>query len=137
MRTDFAELGGRIDKIVAVTDDSELLGKLEAEARAAIGLRTTIARSQPYYLDITHRLANKGDGIAALAKSAGFNLAQVAALGDMPNDLPMFARAGLSVAMGQAPAEVQAAADATAATNEQDGVADAIMRFVRPRIDTP
>lgn len=137
MRTDFAELGGRIDKIVAVTDDSELLGKLEAEARAAIGLRATIARSQPYYLDITHRLANKGDGIAALAKSAGFNLAQVAALGDMPNDLPMFARAGLSVAMGQAPAEVQAAADATAATNEQDGVADAIMRFVRPRIDTP
>jgi hydroxymethylpyrimidine pyrophosphatase-like HAD family hydrolase len=105
--------------------------------RAAIGTRATIARSQPYYLDITHRLANKGDGIAALAKAAGLDLTQVAALGDMPNDLPMFARAGLSVAMGQAPADVQAAADATAATNEQDGVADAIMRFVRPRTDTP
>ena len=69
-----------------------------------IGARATIARSQPYYLDITHRLANKGDGIAALAQAFGVELAQVAALGDMANDLPMFARAGLSVAMGQAPA---------------------------------
>ncbi len=134
LRTDFAELGARIDKIVAVSDDSEVLRRLETEAIAAIGARATIARSQPYYLDITHPLANKGDGIAALAKAAGLDLAQVAALGDMPNDLPMFARVGLSVAMGQAPAEVQAAADATAATNEDDGVADAIERFVRPRI---
>jgi Cof subfamily protein (haloacid dehalogenase superfamily) len=137
MRTDFAQLGGRIDKIVGVSDDSELLQQLEAEARAVMGARATIALSQPYYLDITHRLANKGDGIAALAKAAGCDLAHVAALGDMPNDLPMFARAGLSVAMGQAPVEVQAAAVATAATNEQDGVADAIKRFVRPRTDTP
>jgi Cof subfamily protein (haloacid dehalogenase superfamily) len=137
LRSDFTELGARIDKIVAVSDDSAVLRRLEAEAIAAIGPRATIARSQPYYLDITHPLANKGDGIATLTKAAGLDLTQVAALGDMPNDLPMFARAGLSVAMGQAPAEVQAAADATAATNEEDGVADAIMRYVRPRIDMP
>lgn len=137
MRTDFADLGGRIDKIVGVSDDSDLLQQLEIEARESMGACATIARSQPYYLDITHRLANKGDGVAALAKAAGLDLTQVAALGDMPNDLPMFARAGLSVAMGQAPAEVRAAADATAATNERDGVADAILRFVRPRADTP
>lgn len=131
-RTDFAEFDGRIDKIVGVSDDNEALQKLETEARIAIGSRATIARSQPYYLDVTHRLANKGDGIAALAKATGFDLAQVAALGDMTNDLPMFARAGLSVAMGQAPFDVQTAADAIAATSEEDGVADAIMRFVRP-----
>jgi hydroxymethylpyrimidine pyrophosphatase-like HAD family hydrolase len=99
-----------------------------------IGARATIARSQPYYLDITHRLANKGDGIAALARAFGVALKEVAAFGDMPNDLPMFARAGLSVALGQAPGCVRAAASATAATNEQDGVADAILRFIRPRI---
>jgi hydroxymethylpyrimidine pyrophosphatase-like HAD family hydrolase len=61
-------------------------------------------------------------------------LAQVAALGDMTNDLPMFARAGLSVAMGQSPDCVRAAAAATARTNEEDGVADAIRRFIRPRL---
>jgi Cof subfamily protein (haloacid dehalogenase superfamily) len=134
IRTDFAGLDGRIDKIVAVSDDHQLLLQLEQQARKMIGTRATIARSQAYYLDITHRLANKGEGLAALARAFGSDLAQVAVLGDMPNDLPMFARAGLSVAMGQAPADVQAGADATAASNEEDGVADAIFRFVRPKI---
>lgn len=135
IRTDFTELNGRIDKIVGVSDDHELLRRIEAKAKEMIGARATIARSQPYYLDITHRLANKGDGIAALAQLFGVELTQVAALGDMANDLPMFARSGFSVAMGQAPAPVQAAAGAVAATNEENGVADAILRFVRPHID--
>ncbi len=137
VRTDFSALGGRIDKIVCVSDDEALLARIEEQAKAAIGARATIARSQAHYLDVTHRLANKGDGIAALAAANAVNLSNVAALGDMTNDLPMFARAGLSVAMGQAPADVRAAADITAETNERDGVADAIVRFVRPRIGTP
>jgi Cof subfamily protein (haloacid dehalogenase superfamily) len=134
IRTDFAGLDGRIDKIVGVSDDHQLLQRLEAQARSMVGERAAISRSHPYYLDITHRLANKGDGIAALALAFGVELSQVAALGDMTNDVPMFARAGLSVAMGQAPANVRAAANATAATNEEAGVADAIARFIRPRI---
>jgi Cof subfamily protein (haloacid dehalogenase superfamily) len=134
LRNDFAGLEGRIDKIVGVSDDHELLARLEEQAKSMIGKRATVARSQLYYLDITHRLANKGDGIAALAHAFGVDLEQVAALGDMVNDLPMFARAGLSVAMGQALACVRAAANATAATNEEAGVADAIARFVRPRM---
>jgi hydroxymethylpyrimidine pyrophosphatase-like HAD family hydrolase len=134
IRTDFAGLDGRIDKIVGVSDDHELLRRLEARAKELIGDRATIARSQPYYLDITHHLANKGDGIAALARAFGVELNEVAAFGDMPNDIPMFARAGLSVALGQAPGCVRAAASAIAATNGQDGVADAILRFIRPRI---
>ena len=137
IRNDFAGLDGRIDKIVGVSDDQELLARLEEQAKAMIGPRATIMRSHPYYLDITHRLANKGDGIAALAKAFGVELAQVAALGDMVNDLPMFARAGLSVAMGQAPACVRNAASAIATTNEEDGVAEAIARFVQPRISRP
>jgi Cof subfamily protein (haloacid dehalogenase superfamily) len=134
IRTEFTGLDGRIDKIVGVSDDHSLLGLLEERARELIGPRATIARSQPYYLDVTHRLANKGDGIAALAKAFGVEVAQVAVFGDMVNDLPMFARAGLSVAMGQAPQCVRAAASAIATTNEADGVADAINRFIRPRL---
>jgi len=133
-RTDFTELGDRIDKIVGVSDDHQLLRRLEEEARSMIGGRATIARSHPYYLDVTHRLANKGDGIGALAQAFRVELAEVAALGDMLNDLPMFARVGLSVAMGQAPASVRAASDATVATNNEGGVAEAIARFVRPGI---
>jgi Cof subfamily protein (haloacid dehalogenase superfamily) len=134
LRTDFNDLGDRIDKIVAVSDDRALLQSLEKQGQAAIGARATIMQSQVYYLDITHRLANKGDGIAALAKAMKVDLANVAAFGDMPNDVPMFKRAGLSVAMGQAPDDVRAAADETAATNDDDGVADAIARFVKPRM---
>jgi len=51
-------------------------------------------------------------------------------IGDMPNDLPMFARAGLSIAMGQAPEAVKAAADVVTASNEEDGVAAAIDRVL-------
>jgi Cof subfamily protein (haloacid dehalogenase superfamily) len=137
IRSDFAGLGRRIDKIVGVSDDHDLLRRLEEQARSMIGAHATVARSQLYYLDITHRLANKGDGIAALAQAFGVELKQVATLGDMANDLPMFARAGLSVAMGQAPAFVRAAATATVSTNNEGGVAQAIARFVRPRIAQP
>jgi Cof subfamily protein (haloacid dehalogenase superfamily) len=137
LRTDFHDLCGRIDKIVGVSDDRPLLQSLEKKGQAAIGARATIVQSQVYYLDITHRLANKGDGIAALAKAMKVDLANVAALGDMPNDLPMFARAGLSVAMGQAPEDVRNAADEVAAANDDDGVADAIKRFVRPQKAPP
>jgi len=134
MRSDFTGLLDRVDKIVAVSDDHGLLGQLEEQARETIGARATIARSQAHYLDFTHRRANKGDGIGALAAAFGVDLAQIAAIRDMANDVAMFARAGLAVAMGKSPAEVRAAADFTAAANEQAGVADAIARFIRPRI---
>ncbi|NML91325.1 HAD family phosphatase [Sphingobium sp. TB-6] len=134
IRTDFAGLDGRVDKIIGVSDDHDLLRELEERAKAMVGEQAAVVRSQPYYLDVTHNLANKGDGITALARAFGVELAQVAALGDMPNDVPMFARVGFAVAMGQAPASVRTAASATAASNEEDGVADAVHRFVRPRI---
>lgn len=124
----------RVDKLVAVSDDDALLTRVEEEVRRIAGDRATVARSQPYYLDVTAPRANKGDGLATLAEAFGVALEQVAVLGDGDNDLPMFARAGLSVAMGQAGERVRGAADVVAATNDEDGVADAIARFVRPGI---
>lgn len=59
-------------------------------------------------------------------------LANVAVLGDERNDLPMFARAGLSIAMGQGPDAVRTAADLITLTNEKDGVAHAIDDFILP-----
>lgn len=135
LRTDFTGLGDRIDKIVGVSDDHALLADLEAQARAAIGPGATISRSQPYFLDITHRLANKGDGVVALADAMAVDLRHVAAIGDMMNDIPMLERVGLSIAMGQAPAAVHAAADAVTVSNDADGVAEAIARLIRPAGD--
>ena len=120
----------QVDKIVGLSEDFVGLERLEDVVKQAIGASATIARSQPYFLDITAPAANKGDGVAAIAQAAGVPLPQVAVIGDMPNDLPMFARAGLSIAMGQAPEAVRTAADVVTASNEQDGVAAAIDRIL-------
>jgi Cof subfamily protein (haloacid dehalogenase superfamily) len=119
-----------VDKIVGVSDDAPLLIEVEADAKAAAAGRATVARSQAYFLDVTAVNANKGDGITALARAYDVPLNEVAVIGDQANDLPMFARAGLSIAMGQAPDAVKSAAHAVTASNDEDGVAMAIDRIL-------
>jgi Cof subfamily protein (haloacid dehalogenase superfamily) len=133
LRDDLAALCNAADKIVGVSDDAALLKAVEAKAIAEAAGNATIALSQPYFLDTTALLANKGDGVAAIAAAAGVPLDQVAVIGDMANDLPMFARTGLSIAMGQAPEHVRHAADWVTGSNEDDGVAQAIDRLIAER----
>lgn len=127
---DLFALAGRADKIVGVSDDSPLLADVERRLKEAAGGRATVARSQAYYLDVTAVAANKGAGLKALAAAVGVPLENVMVLGDMSNDLPMFAEAGYAVAMGQAPEQVKAGADAVTLSNEEDGVAAAIDRLL-------
>jgi Cof subfamily protein (haloacid dehalogenase superfamily) len=130
----FEGLLARVDKIVAVSNDGALLEQLDSEAAVTLGPAATVCRSQTYYLDVTAPRGNKGDGVAALAAAFGFPLASVAVLGDQHNDLAMFARAGMSIAMGQAPEEVRASATHVSRSNEEEGVADAIDRFILPAV---
>lgn len=129
---DMAALFDDADKLTWVSDDAPLVERLQAEMVEAIGADATIACSQPYYLDLTHPQANKGAGIATLARTMGVELAAVAVLGDQWNDVPMFRRAGLSIAMGQAPEAVQAEARYTSTSNDDDGVAHAIDAILLP-----
>lgn len=122
----FEDLTERVDKIVAVSDDHDALKVLERQAIEAVGDNATIARSQPYYLDVTAPTANKGDGVARIADAFGVSLSDTAVIGDQANDLPMFARAGVSIVMGQAPDEVKAKADYQTSPCDEDGVAAAI-----------
>lgn len=133
LRDDLSAFCGSVDKIVGVSDDPALLQEVATLARTAVEGHAAVALSQPYFLDATAPAANKGDGIAAIAATMGVPLDQVAVIGDMPNDLPMFARAGLSIAMGQAPENVRAAADWISASNKEDGVARAIERLMDER----
>ncbi len=130
LRPDFENLCGEVDKIVGVSDDMELLQQLESTIQQTSQEQATVALSQPHFLDITALQANKGDGVTAVALAMKVSLNEVAVIGDMPNDLPMFARAGLSIAMGQSPEAVRAAADWTTMSNEEDGVAHAIDRLI-------
>jgi len=132
----FDDMLDRADKITFVSDDEASLRALYERVHARFGDRATVAQSQAYYLDVTALAANKGDGIAALAAALGIELADTAAIGDQANDLPMLARAGVSIAMGNAPDAVKAKADKTTRTNDEDGVAHAIETIILPRGDT-
>ena len=117
-------------KIVGVSDDLDAVAKCEAAARHEFGDHVSAARSQPYYLDVTHPEANKGGVVRRFSKDMGIPAAQIATIGDMPNDVLMFALSGLSIAMGNASPEVQRAARRVTATNEQDGFVLAVDKFL-------
>ncbi len=120
-------------KVVGVTDDAPLLARLEQELQGLLGNTANAKRSQTYYLDVTHRDANKGNAVRALAAHVGVDLADVVVLGDMANDLPMFDVAGFAIAMGNASAEVQGRAAAVTGSNDGDGWAQAVDRLILPR----
>jgi Cof subfamily protein (haloacid dehalogenase superfamily) len=119
-----------IAKIVGIGDDHARVAAAEAQARTRLGDRVSAARSQPYYLDVTHPDANKGAVVRWLSRKYEIPSSRIATLGDMPNDVLMFARSGLSIAMGNADHEVQRAARRVTASNSEEGFALAIERFV-------
>jgi Cof subfamily protein (haloacid dehalogenase superfamily) len=130
---DFAAVMASAVKIVGVSDDHDLVARCEQEAQAALGAAASAARSQPYYLDITHPDANKGAVVAMLSKFLSVPPAEIATIGDMPNDVLMFEKSGLSIAMGNASPQVQAQADLVTASNSDEGFASAMERFILDR----
>lgn len=129
-----AGTGPPVAKVVGVSDDVGLVARLEAETRERFGTHVSAARSQPYYLDVTHPLANKGTVARHLARALGIPTAAIATIGDMPNDVLMFAHSGLSIAMGNASPEVQRAARHVTTTNDDEGFATAVDRFILPTL---
>ena len=117
-------------KVVGVSDDLDRVKRAEAAAQQAIGDRASAARSQPYYLDVTHHDANKGFVIRYLSKALNIPLENIAAIGDQPNDLLMFRPAGFSIAMGNAPDEVKQQASAVTDSYDDEGFAKAVERFI-------
>ena len=117
-------------KIVGVSDDLDLVRAAENDLQGELGHNASAARSQPYYLDVTHPQANKGDVVAALSKLLGIPPAEFATFGDQPNDVLMFRRSGVSIAMGQAADEVKQAATHVTEDSEHEGFAIGVERFL-------
>lgn len=130
---DFGDALAGAAKIVGVSDDHDRIARCETDVRDALGTRASAGRSQPYYLDVTHPAANKGTVVTTLAKMLSIPAGQIATIGDMPTDVPMFRTSGLSIAMGNASADVRAAAHVVTDSNEQDGFAKAMERFILGR----
>jgi Cof subfamily protein (haloacid dehalogenase superfamily) len=122
-----------VAKLVGVSDDLDAVARATSAAHDRFGDHVTAARSQPYYLDVTHPEANKGAVARYLSAKYRIPPQAIATIGDMPNDVLMFAHSGLSIAMGNASLEVQRAARRITASNEEEGFASAVDRFILPR----
>jgi Cof subfamily protein (haloacid dehalogenase superfamily) len=131
--SDFAPFLDRTGKIVGVSIDFADLARCEGDLRAGFGAEASVARSQPQYLDITHPLANKGCALLTIAELLSVRPCDIAVIGDGGNDIAMFEQAGFSIAMGNAEARVQHAADVATTSNREDGFAHAMERFVLNR----
>jgi len=119
-----------ICKIVGVSEDFDLLAACEPDLKLALGKAAHATRSQNYYLDVTPPALDKGTFVEAIANRLGIPLKEVAVIGDMVNDLPMFLKGGISFAMGNAGDAVKKRATYTTLSNEDDGVASAIDKIL-------
>ena len=131
---DFTKLE-RVAKIVGVSDDHGAVERCERDVQHECGSHVSAARSQPYYLDVTHPDANKGHVVAVLSRTLSIPAEEIATIGDMPNDVLMFRKSGVSIAMGNASTEVQQAAKYVTSSNEEEGFANAMERFVLRQSD--
>ncbi len=117
-------------KIVGVSDDFPLVAECEKAAQALLGETASATRSAPHFIDVTNPLANKGQMVHTLAKLLGISPAEIATIGDMENDVLMFRQSGFSIAMGNASDEVKARATVATESNQDDGFAKAVRKFL-------
>ncbi len=126
----FKGLRDPVIKIVGVSDDADAMARCVDQMRRTFGQQVSAALSQPYYIDVTHPNANKGEVIGVLSELLGIPTRQIATVGDMPNDALMFERSGTSIAMANASADVQRAATFVTSSNTEEGFAEAVDRFI-------
>jgi transaldolase len=131
----FDQMLSGVVKVVGVSEDHARVAACEAAVQQAFGTQVSAARSQPHYLDITHPTANKGVVIQRLSRYLKIPLESIAALGDQPNDVLMFEKSGLSIAMGNASDDVKRQANFVTSSFADEGFANAIEQFVLPRAE--
>jgi Cof subfamily protein (haloacid dehalogenase superfamily) len=123
----------KVAKVVGVGDDLEAVARCEKDVQQACGASVSAARSQPYYLDVTHPNANKGEVVKIMSELLKVPPQEIATIGDMPNDVLMFVKSGISIAMGNASPEVQKSATYVTTSSEDEGFANAMEKFILQR----
>ena len=124
--SDFDPYLARAAKIVGASMDFARLTECETVVRDTLNGTATVVRSQRYYLDITSPHTDKGTVVDHLSNRLAVPIDAIATLGDMENDLPMFRNVGLSIAMGNASAQVKQQANFVTTSNAEEGFARAI-----------
>jgi hypothetical protein len=127
---DFDGVEEGIFKIVGVSDDPSIHAAANTQINERYARDVSASQSQSYFLDVTSVEATKGNVVRFLAAQYDIDVSEIATIGDMHNDVAMFEVAGLSIAMGNALDDVQHAADVVTTSNEDEGFANAIERYV-------
>jgi Cof subfamily protein (haloacid dehalogenase superfamily) len=115
---------------VMFIDQAEKLDKIINQLPQWVLDKYTIVRSSPYFLEFLDPRVNKGTGVNAIVERLGLKSHQVICVGDAGNDLAMVEYAHLGVAMENATSELKEAADYITLSNEEDGVAHVIEKFM-------
>lgn len=131
LEIDYSEIDPEEDIVkVMMVDPEEVLDEAIKKLPESLYNDYTIVRSAPYFLEFLDKNSNKGTGVSALAAHLGIKKEEVICIGDAGNDLAMIEYAGLGVAMGNAFDEVKAASNYITSSNDEDGVAKVIEKFV-------
>ncbi|MDF2875922.1 MAG: yidA 1 [Sporomusa sp.] len=117
-----------IVKCEIIYRDIALINELRTELKNIAQLE--IVDSSRYNIEITRKGVSKGNAVAMLAAFYGLKREEVLTIGDSENDLSMIEYAGLGIAMGNASETVKQKADYVTSSNDNEGVADAINRFI-------
>jgi Cof subfamily protein (haloacid dehalogenase superfamily) len=121
-------LSGEIHKMLISGLSPAEMEMTEAYIRTLKGLSHT--SSEPGLLDVAAPDVNKGAGVAALGRILGLEKQQICVFGDYLNDIPMFEQAGFPIAMENADETVKRHALAITGSNDEDGVARAIEKYI-------
>lgn len=106
------------------------LAVLEKEMYSHLHDRMGVFRSEPYFLELVPKGIDKAQSLAVLLKEIGMTKDEMIAVGDGFNDLSMIKYAGLGVAMSNAQEVVKENADFITLSNEEDGVAHVVEKFI-------
>ncbi|MBM7581559.1 Cof subfamily protein (haloacid dehalogenase superfamily) [Caldicoprobacter guelmensis] len=122
-------------KLIMIDEPENILKWMEYYREKFSGkLQVTISKA--HYLEFTNIEATKGNAVKYLAEMYGIKPEEVIAIGDSFNDIPMLTYAGLGVAMGNAPEIVKSHADYVTYSNNENGVAYVLEKFVLGGRDT-
>lgn len=117
-------------KCMLVSDDEEALVALEQLWKSRLNGALEVFRSEPYFLEVVPCGIDKANTLGALLEHLDIKRDEVIAIGDGVCDVTMIQLAGLGVAMGHAQDSVRVCADYVTATNEEDGVAQAVEKLI-------
>lgn len=115
---------------VLVLDDERVLDQYVHILMEQLGGQYQIVRTMPFYLEIMRKNVTKFTGIMAVADQFGFDQSEILAIGDALNDLEIILYAGIGVAMGNAQKSLKDVAKFVTKTNDHDGVAYAMNKFL-------